>query len=301
MNTLVIFAHPDVENGSIGNKIILDELNKNKDIKVRELYKLYPDFNIDVEAEQAALREADVVVFQFPFFWYSCPALLKKWMDDVLLYGFAYGSTGKELRGKELLLSVTIGGAADSYKPDGYNTFLVEDFILPFKQTANLTEMLFNDDFIYSHGMINIPGIDYPRQTTQAIAYKHADKLITELKARMSGDVIQKEFEAKKAPVYFLGQVDVKEFEPYMSQYGMPVVGQLMERGVEILSATADTQIKEGEWPNTWDVLFKFPSQDDFDDFWDSEAYAPFKKIRREELTHGGNVVIMPAFDPDSL
>ena len=192
-NALVIFAHPDVENESIGNKVILNELNKEADIEVRELYKLYPDFNIDVAAEQDALRKADIIVLQFPFFWYSCPALLKKWMDDVFLYGFAFGSTGKELNGKELILSVTIGGAADSYTSDGYNSYPVDEFMTPFKQTANLTGMLFNEEYHYSHGMINIPGIDYPKETTIAIAHKHVDKLIAELKAKMSGEAIEKE------------------------------------------------------------------------------------------------------------
>jgi len=301
-NALVIFAHPDVENESIGNKVILNELNKEADIEVRELYKLYPDFNIDVAAEQDALRKADIIVLQFPFFWYSCPALLKKWMDDVFLYGFAFGSTGKELNGKELILSVTIGGAADSYTSDGYNSYPVDEFMTPFKQTANLTGMLFNEEYHYSHGMINIPGIDYPKETTIAIAHKHVDKLIAELKAKMSGEAIEKEIIAKKPPVYFIAQVDVKDFDAYMKDYVMPVVGQFMERGVEILSASADAQIIEGEWAKRWDVLFKFPSQDEFDEFWASEAYAPLKKKRHEDLTNSeGPIVILPAFDPDAL
>ena len=57
------------------------------------------------------LEAADRVVLQFPMYWYSTPALLKQWQDDVLLYGWAYGSTGTALHGKELLLAVSVGGA----------------------------------------------------------------------------------------------------------------------------------------------------------------------------------------------
>lgn len=305
MNILVLFAHPDVDNASIGNKVILDGLKKAgegiDEIEIRELYKLYPDFKIDVAAEQEALKKADVVVFQFPFFWYSTPAILKEWMDAVLTHGFAYGSKGKELRGKELLLSFTVGGAAESYTPEGYNSYPIDEFLTPFKQTANLCEMTFLDDYIFSHGVLNIPGIDYPRETTIAIANKHTDRLLTMLHAKVANEDYVVEVPVKKNPVYFVGQVDVKNFDEYMEQYGMPVVGQLVERGVEILSATADAQTVEGEWPNSWDVLFKFPSQDEFDDFWSSDAYAPFKVLRREKLTHGGTIAILPGFEPDSL
>ena len=306
MNVLIIFAHPDVDNQSIGNKVVLEGLKQfeeqSEKLEIRELYKLYPDFKIDVAAEQDALRKADLIVLQFPFFWYSTPALIKEWFDVVLTHGFAYGSTGKELRGKELLLSFTVGGAAEAYTPEGYNTYPIDEFMPPFKQTANLCEMIFVDDYIYSHGVLNIPGVDYPRETTISIAQKHTDRLISALKAKISGESVKAEIKMKKKPVYFIGQVDVKDFEAYMTQYGMPVVGQLVERGVEILSATADAKIVEGNWPDSWDVLFKFPSQEDFEDFWSSDAYAPFKKLRREQLTKSdGAIAVLPGFDPDDL
>jgi glutathione-regulated potassium-efflux system ancillary protein KefG len=47
-----------------------------------------------------ALVEADTVALQFPFHWYSVPGILKEWIDRVLSYSFAYGSTGTKLHGK---------------------------------------------------------------------------------------------------------------------------------------------------------------------------------------------------------
>jgi putative NADPH-quinone reductase/uncharacterized protein (DUF1330 family) len=303
MKAIVIFAHPDVDNSSIGNKIIRDELKNVEGLEVRELYKLYPDFKIDVQAEQDALRTADLIVLQFPFFWYSTPALLKEWIDVVLTYGFAFGSTGKALRGKELLLSFTIGGAAESYRPEGYNTYPIDEFIKPLEQTANLCEMTFLQDYVYTHGMANIPGLEYPREATIKLAKDHAERLLTLLKAKMANQDFKPEKPEKESPVYFIARVDTKDFDTYMQEYGLPVAGQLIGRGVEIMSAaaTVDLQVKEGEWPDCWNVLFKFPSQDAFDQFWSSEAYAPFKKLRREKLSNGGHVLIMPAFNPDML
>jgi len=48
------------------------------------------------------LLEHDRIVLQFPMYWYSMPPLLKKWLDDVLTYNFAYGSKGDKLKGKDL-------------------------------------------------------------------------------------------------------------------------------------------------------------------------------------------------------
>ena len=50
MKTLVIIAHPDIEN-SRGNKALRDAIAQEPDVTVRELYKLYPDFNIDAARE----------------------------------------------------------------------------------------------------------------------------------------------------------------------------------------------------------------------------------------------------------
>ncbi len=75
---LVISGHPNLD-ASNTNKVILNQLSDHfADIEVRQLDRLYPNYQIDVEAEQAALVKADVVVLQFPFYWYSIPALLKK-------------------------------------------------------------------------------------------------------------------------------------------------------------------------------------------------------------------------------
>ena len=66
-------------------------------IVVRDLYSLYPDYLIDVEAEQALLASAKLIVWQHPIHWYSMPPLMKLWLDDVLSFGWAYGPGGTAL------------------------------------------------------------------------------------------------------------------------------------------------------------------------------------------------------------
>jgi NAD(P)H dehydrogenase (quinone) len=79
----------------------------------------------DIKAEQEKLRWANVVIFQFPLWWFSLPAVLKGWIDRVFTTGFAYGG-GKwydqgGLRGRKAMLSLTTGGPSTIYNPTGLN------------------------------------------------------------------------------------------------------------------------------------------------------------------------------------
>ncbi len=132
---VILFAHPTVHRSRV-NRVLFERVKAVPGVATRDLYELYPDFNIDVEAEQNALREADLVVFQHPIYWYSVPAILKEWMDVVLTRGFAYGSGGDALRGKDALLAVSTGGSAQAYTSAGQHRHPFEDLIRPLQQTA---------------------------------------------------------------------------------------------------------------------------------------------------------------------
>ncbi len=175
--TLIIQGHPDIDNDSIANKIIVDQIKELENVEIRHLAQLYPDFKIDIDAEQAALLEADAICFQFPFHWYSVPGILKEWIDQVLSCGFAYGSEGTKLHGKEFVLSITIGGPEESYCKEGYNIFTIAELLAPLEQTANLTGMKFNDP-IYTHNMIYIPDVYNVKEEVEERAWDHANRLV---------------------------------------------------------------------------------------------------------------------------
>ena len=109
-NILIVSAHPRLEEDSVANKTIVEELSKLlPSAEVDRLDELYPDYVIDVSGEQAKLRNADVIVLQYPLWWYGWPALLQKWVEDVFVRGFSHGSTGNALHGKKLVVSLTTG------------------------------------------------------------------------------------------------------------------------------------------------------------------------------------------------
>lgn len=177
---VVISGHPNLP-ASNTNTVILDELSfQLTDVEIRRLDELYPDFNIDVEAEQQALIKADVIVLQFPFYWYSTPALLKKWLDEVFSYNFAYGAEGDKLKGKDLILSFTVGGPEESYDPLGYNHFEVEQFLRPLQQTAYLAGMNYSKP-VYTNRMVYIPGVYNELEEVQGRAKQHADRLVKQI------------------------------------------------------------------------------------------------------------------------
>lgn len=177
---VVISGHPDLSQ-SFTNTVILDALKGSElDLEIRRLDLLYPDFQIDAAQEQHALLSADVIVLQYPFYWYSVPGILKHWLDQVFTYNFAYGAEGTKLKDKDLVLSFTIGGPKDAYQPLGYNHFTIEQLILPLQQTAYLAGMNFQPP-VYSHGMVFIPGVYNTQEDVEARASEHAERLVSAL------------------------------------------------------------------------------------------------------------------------
>ena len=178
---LVISGHSQIDN-STANRQLLERLEAaGLDLEVRHLCRLYPEHRVDVEAEQAALVAAQRVVWQFPLHWYSVPALLKSWIDQVLTYGFAFGSGGDKLHGKELLVSLTVGGPQDAYSAEGYNRFTLPELLRPLEQTANLTGMVYAEPLI-SYGMAYIPGLYEDLEGVRKRAGEHAERLLARLR-----------------------------------------------------------------------------------------------------------------------
>jgi glutathione-regulated potassium-efflux system ancillary protein KefF len=147
---LVLVAHPDLRSSRVNRRLLtavraLVQSQAASRIEVRELYGLYPDFDIDVAAEQAAVARADLIVWQHPIQWYAMPALMKHWLDEVFSHGWAYGSGGQAgvLAGKSLWLVASTGAHEDAYRPGGYNRYFFDAFLPPYEQTAALCGLRF--------------------------------------------------------------------------------------------------------------------------------------------------------------
>jgi len=140
MKYLIIYAHPSA--ASFNHAIletISEELKKsNKDFKVRDLYKI--GFNPvlsaedlaaiqkgavphEIKTEQDYIRTSDTLIFIFPIWWSSMPAMLKGYIDRVFSLKFAYdisadGVVGL-LKGKKVFIVSTTGASKEDYERMG--------------------------------------------------------------------------------------------------------------------------------------------------------------------------------------
>ncbi len=153
MNVLIIYAHPEPRsfNGALLEQSVTTLRGLGHHVEVSDLYAMQFNpvagrhdftseadasyfkyqaeqvhacqqntFADDVKAEQEKLVRADVLILQFPLWWFSMPAILKGWVDRVLAMGFAYGGgkgtyhTGP-FKGKRAMLVLTTGGPEISY------------------------------------------------------------------------------------------------------------------------------------------------------------------------------------------
>jgi glutathione-regulated potassium-efflux system ancillary protein KefF len=133
--TLILRAHPYPAR-SLVTQALLNVLASQDHVSVRDLYTLYPDFDIDIQAEQQALLQADLIIWLTPVYWYSVPALMKHWFDQVLAYGWAYGHEAQALQGKSAWWIASAGAPEDAYTPSGSHHRSFDDFIAPIQNTA---------------------------------------------------------------------------------------------------------------------------------------------------------------------
>lgn len=169
MRTHLVYAHP--HNGSL-NASLRDEAVQALEglghtVTVSDLYAMnwkavadYDDFGPtenehfmaaageawekdsiapDIKAEQAKLLEADLVLLQFPLWWYTVPAIMKGWFDRVFTNGFGYSPSRDwprfgdgVLKGKRAMVIVTTGAAEAHLSDRGVNGD-INDLLFPIQ------------------------------------------------------------------------------------------------------------------------------------------------------------------------
>lgn len=134
---LVIYAHP-AHQRSRANQALLNSIADLTNVTIHDLYEHYPNFFIDVAAEQALLEEYDLIILQHPVYWYNMPALLREWQDLVLEYGFAYGKGKRKLAGKKFWVVMTAGAPEHTYEGSAVNERPLSDYFLHYERMANV-------------------------------------------------------------------------------------------------------------------------------------------------------------------
>ncbi|MEM9059778.1 MAG: NAD(P)H-dependent oxidoreductase [Pseudomonadota bacterium] len=166
---LLYYAHPAHRKSKV-NKAMAEAVREIDGITFVDLYAEYPRHDIDPDREQARLISHDVVLMQFPLYWYSTPSILKEWQDLVLEHGFAYGSGGDALAGKALMAAISAAGPEEAYTAMGYQHFPLRTFLTPLEQTARLCQMQFLAPYVL-YGSLKAPTDE--RMPPHVEGYRH--------------------------------------------------------------------------------------------------------------------------------
>ncbi|MFC2300722.1 MAG: NAD(P)H-dependent oxidoreductase [Selenomonas artemidis] len=177
MKTLVIAAHPALKD-SVINKRWLSELQKYPDqYTIHVLADVYPDGCIDAVREQHLVETHGSLIFQFPFYWFSCPPILKAWFDTVLTHGWAYGRNGGDkLAGRKIALAVSTGIRAEDYDRGGRYHYTLAELLAPFETMLRIYCRADYRPFFVFYGAEDVPGEDYssPAWEVEASAQAYA-------------------------------------------------------------------------------------------------------------------------------
>jgi uncharacterized protein (DUF1330 family) len=99
-------------------------------------------------------------------------------------------------------------------------------------------------------------------------------------------------------PADFLALLRVPSIEAYRRDYGRKVLAQLAAAGATLLVGSTTPTVLEGQWEADWTVVIQFPDRAAALRWYQSEEYAPLKKLRLEELTTGGAAALFDAYQP---
>ena len=182
MKTLLVAGHPDLSQ-SVVNAAILDEVARAlPGVPIRKRCETAPGGVFDIPAEQAALAGADLIVWQFPYHWYSLPWLMKKWLDEVFVHGFAHG-TGAKLAGKKLLVSFTTGAPEAAYTGQPGSVADIRELVSVFPAVAKACGL----DYLAPMWLNGVSFASRDDAATiarqQTLARDYADRLVARIRA----------------------------------------------------------------------------------------------------------------------
>lgn len=132
MKTLVIVAHPQLANSSTESFLKAAVDNENN-VMWHELKTPF-----DISQEQELLKSATRIIFQFPLYWYSAPAILKQWLDEVWNSQL---TSSYLLKGRELGIVTTVAHSASAFQPGASQGYTIAEILRPYQALAHAMEM----------------------------------------------------------------------------------------------------------------------------------------------------------------
>ncbi|USS87970.1 NAD(P)H-dependent oxidoreductase [Fructilactobacillus hinvesii] len=156
MHTLIIVAHPEYDDSS--TQAFLNRAQAALQRDNITWHRLSDDQPLNVALEQRLLLQAERIIFQFPLYWYSAPALLKRWEDEVLTRAFTFANEQGKLAGKQLGIVTSLGYPEAEFQVGGAEGFSLSEILVPFRALAHRAGMQFLKPLIINQFAYQTPG-----------------------------------------------------------------------------------------------------------------------------------------------
>ncbi len=155
--TLILVFHPGLSHSKC-NAALAAAAASLGGVETVDIQALYPNGNIDTDAEVLRLLSADRLVLQFPVMWYAVPPILKTWLDHVLtrMFYIHYQTEGRLLEGKPLMIAATAGNGKAAYTAKGQNGYSLKTLFLPLRAMARRCKLVWSKPhFVYEAGKLS--------------------------------------------------------------------------------------------------------------------------------------------------
>ncbi|MCL2520459.1 MAG: NAD(P)H-dependent oxidoreductase [Spirochaetaceae bacterium] len=179
MKTLIIFGHSNWAESRVSANW-LKEFTADGSFTIHKLSEQLVNGRYNIEAERKIVEAHDRIVMVFPVIWFGAPAIVQQWLEEVFLYGWAYSADygPAALKGKDFVLALTAGGAAEGYRIAGMgrNSYPLESYYINWQATASMTGMNFHPMYCLYATMTKQPA-DFTAAAQKLIGYLKADHL----------------------------------------------------------------------------------------------------------------------------
>lgn len=135
MKTLILLDHPNYSD-SVVNRKWIEEIEKYpEEFTVRILQDHIKDSGFNIAEEQKIVEGHDSLVLQFPIYWFSCPSVMKKWLDEVVSLGWAFGE-GDEFLNKKIAIGASFGVSRENLSRNGSYRYSPDEIFIPFETSC---------------------------------------------------------------------------------------------------------------------------------------------------------------------
>jgi glutathione-regulated potassium-efflux system ancillary protein KefG len=176
MKVLAVFGHPELEKSQVSASW-LKLFEADGAVTIHKLQDAHHNWQFNADNEHKILEQHDRIVLIYPTRWFLAPSLVKKWTEDIILEGWAYGS-GAALKDKEFVVATSCGGVFEIYRTGSRNSYPIDMFMTGWQAIAHMCGM----KYYPAYALYNVFGktpADFEAAGKRLLEAVKADRLLS--------------------------------------------------------------------------------------------------------------------------